>query len=515
MTQSNSDRSQSALEARRRLLKLGTCGAMTNASFLSTFMHLKMTNAVMGAADIPPTGGYKALVCLFFSGAIDSYNYLAPHGTTQDDAKYAQYVTTRTGAAQKRRDLANGIDDGPWTGTDYGYLNPIVDSASAGGTGRTYGLHPRFVHLKDIYNAGDATFVANTGALVDPIANNAEYALTSKIKPLGLFSHNDQQRHWQTAVPTSRNQVRGWAGKMADLFTDPINRESNVFTCVSLAGQSLLLNGNRIFPYSISTAGAVLLNGYNTTTNAYDRVFTKVQNDLASQTYADLLEGTARDETVAARDSALAFQSAFNSATLPTTPVPFGTAGLGGNLGAVAKVIKTAQSTSAPLSQQRQIFMVNIGGWDHHANLLANQNNMIPGIDNGLKAFYDFLIAENLLDKVTLFSISDFSRTLQFNGSGSDHAWGACPIVMGGAVNGTPGNNRIWGTYPDIVLDTSSTGIDRGRGVLIPSTSTDVYHSELCRWFGVGNDSNLQLVLPNIRNFMTTGGSGRIPFLNY
>ncbi len=514
MTQSNSNRSQSAFEARRNLLKLGTCGAMTNATFLSTLTHLKMTNGVMGAADIPPTGGYKALVCLFFSGAIDSYNYLVPHGTTQGDSKYAQYLTTRTGAAQKRRDPANGIDDGAWPGTDYGYLLPIADSASAGGTGRTYGLHPRFVNLQNIYNAGHLTFVANAGALVDPIANNAEFALTSKRKPVGLYSHPDQQRHWQTAVPTSRNQVKGWAGKMADMFTDPAFTASNVFTCVSLAGQSLLLNGNRIYPYSISNTGAVQLNGYNTTTNAYDRVYTKVQNDLASQTYADLLESTLRDETIGARDAALVFQSAFNGATLANSAA-FGTTGLGGNLAAVAKSIKVAQSATAPLSQQRQIFMVNIGGWDHHANLIVNQYNMLQGIDSGLKAFYDFLNTENLLSKVTLFSISDFSRTLQFNGSGSDHGWGACPIVMGGAVNGTPGNNRIWGNYPDIVLDTSSTGLDRGRGVLIPSTSTDVYHAEICRWCGVGNDSNLEEVLPNIRNFMTAGGAGRIPFLNY
>jgi uncharacterized protein (DUF1501 family) len=310
---------------------------------------------------------------------------------------------------------------------------------------------------------------------------------------------------------------------MADLFTDDSSSAaaSNVFTCISLAGQSLLLNGNRIYPYSISNTAAVQLNGYNSTANAYDRVFTKMQNDLASQTYADLLERTIRDETVGARDAAVAFQTAFNAATLPTTvngnPVqPFGTAGLGGNLGAVAKAIKVAQSPSAPLNQQRQVFMVNIGGWDHHSNLIANQYNMLEGIDNGLKAFYDFLIAENMLDKVTLFSISDFSRTLQFNGSGSDHAWGACPIVMGGAVNGTPGNNRIWGNYPDIVLDTSPTGIDRGRGVLIPSTSTDVYHAEICRWFGVQNDSNLELVLPNIRNFYSAGASSHpVGFLNY
>ena len=73
MSKSNSMNSQSAFEARRNMLKLGTCGAMTNATFLSTLMHLKMTSAVVADGN-PVPAGYKALVCLFFNGAIDSFS---------------------------------------------------------------------------------------------------------------------------------------------------------------------------------------------------------------------------------------------------------------------------------------------------------------------------------------------------------------------------------------------------------------------------------------------------------
>ena len=516
-----SSKSQNAdFQARRNLLKMGTCGAMTNATFLSTLMHLKMTSAVMADGPaITPSGGYKALVCLFFSGGIDSYNYLVPHGTTQSDAKYAQYVTTRTELALKRRDLANAIDDGAWTGTDYGYLNPITDSAS----GRVYGLHPRFTYLKQIYDAGHATLVANTGTLVVPLASNNDYVNANKPKPLRLFSHPDQQRQWQTAVPTTGNQVRGWAGRMADLMTDNslASVQSNVYTAISTAGQSLLLTGNRIFAYAVNAVtdnvppingGAVLLD-YGTTENATKRIYSGVQADLASQTYANLLESTIRDYRVGSRDSALAYQSGFAGVSLPTAGVQFPTSGLGSQLAAVARSIKMASDPAAvaPLKQNRQIFLVQVGGWDHHSSLLSRQDTMIPLIDLGLKSFYDFLINENLLNSVTLFSISDFSRTWSYNGSGSDHAWGANPIVMGGAVNG----GRIYGNYPDIVFDTSGTGIDRGRGVIIPSTSSDAYHGEICEWFGVPNSSHLQTVLPNIRNFYGSGGSHPLGFLNY
>ncbi|MDZ4853123.1 MAG: DUF1501 domain-containing protein [Pirellulaceae bacterium] len=534
MSRSNS---QANLEARRNLLKLGTCGAMTNATFLSTLMHLKMTSAVMAdGPSIAPTGGYKALVCLFFNGAIDSFNVLTPFGTTQGDARYSEYASTRSGAALKRS-LAW---DGAWTGTDYGYLNPIVDSSAAGGTGRTFGLHPRFTYLKEMYDAGHATMVANCGSLVVPLANNNDYNNNFKVKPIGLFSHPDLQKHWQTAVPTSRNQVKGWGGKMMDLFTDPAlaASQSNVYSAISTAGQSLLLTGNRINPYSISNVttgvpngGAVLSAGFTAPTdpqnapygnlpgNAYDRIYTKVQRDFASQTYTDILEKTSRDSSVGARDAAAAFQTAFlgTNGDLPPAPsVQFPTTGLGTSLNAVARAISIASnpSAAAPLKQDRQIFLVQVGGWDHHASVIANQDNMIPLIDNGLKAFYDFLISKNMLDKVTLFSISDFGRTFSFNGSGTDHGWGGNPIVMGGAVNATAGNNRIWGTYPNIVLNTSGTGIDRGRGVLIPQTSSDLYHADICRWFGMPAN-RLNEVLPNIGNFPYQGGSKPIGFLNY
>ena len=521
---------QTNLEARRNLLKLGTCGAMTNATFLSTLMHLKMTNTLMSAPVIAPPSDYKAMVCLFFNGAIDSFNVLTPHGTTQGDAQFADYVATRGGAALQR-DPASSVfnDTSGGSGATYGYLKPIVSKVS-GQADRTFGLHPRFVNLKNMYDAGHATFVANCGALYEPILNKTEYSRTTapvRKKPLGLFSHSDQQRHWQTAVPQSKNQANGWAAKMLDLFVDPmLSASNNIYTAVSTAGQSILLTGDQITPFAIggittnppTNGGATQLGGFSqTATTSVDKIYTAMQNDYASQLYADVLEKTIRDNRKDARDGAALFQTTFLNTSIGNG---FPTSSAGPGLASVAKDIKMAKTananpTGSPLEQKRQIFLVQVGGWDHHANLLGNQNSMIKGIDDALQAFYQFLITEQLLSKVTLFSISDFSRTLSFNGSGTDHAWGANTIVMGGAVNATAGNNRVWGTYPDIRLDSAGSGIDLGRGVLIPQTSSDVYHAEICRWFGVANsDSELKLVLPNIRNFYSAGAASPIPFLN-
>jgi uncharacterized protein (DUF1501 family) len=101
--------------------------------------------------------------------------------------------------------------------------------------------------------------------------------------------------------------------------------------------------------------------------------------------------------------------------------------------------------------------------------------------------------AMGISDKVTLFSASDFGRTLSPNGGGSDHAWGGNQLVVGGAVNG----KRIFGEYPELAL---GSALDSGRGRLVPTTSVDEYFAELALWMGVSK-SNLPLVLPNLDRF--------------
>ena len=108
-------------------------------------------------------------------------------------------------------------------------------------------------------------------------------------------------------------------------------------------------------------------------------------------------------------------------------------------------------------------------------------------------------------DKVTLFTESEFARTLNSNGAGSDHGWGGNHIVMGGAVKG----REIYGTYPDLYSGSSQ---DTGRGRLIPSLSVDEYFAELALWFGV-SPSDLSTVLPNIDRFYDPGSGAPVGFL--
>jgi uncharacterized protein (DUF1501 family) len=98
-----------------------------------------------------------------------------------------------------------------------------------------------------------------------------------------------------------------------------------------------------------------------------------------------------------------------------------------------------------------------------------------------------------LAERVTLFTASDFGRTLTSNGNGSDHGWGSHHLVMGGAVRG----GRFWGQAPVLANDGPD---DVGQGRLLPSTAVDPYAATLARWMGVG-EAELPLVLPRIGRF--------------
>jgi len=58
---------------------------------------------------------------------------------------------------------------------------------------------------------------------------------------------------------------------------------------------------------------------------------------------------------------------------------------------------------------------------------------------------------------------------------------------------------RIYGSMPDLSLNGPN---DAGSGRIVPTISTDQYSATLARWFGA-DDSDLDLLFPNLRNFST------------
>ena len=453
-------------------------------------LNLQLSSAVM--AESSSLSGYKAMVCIFLSGGNDSFNMVAPFTASEHN----DYVSARGG-------LADGSGGGlALDRNGNGSRGPQLLPIDIGG-GRQLGIHATMPEIRDLYQLGDAAVVANVGSLIEP-TTKANYQ--SVAKPLGLFSHADLIKHWQTAVPQSRQEVTGWGGRMAELLTPSTSLDPRVSMNISIESTNTFQSGNQLVPYVVGINGASEIGGlhgssrfnpiYEDMTN---HLYPSTNDGVLSSLYSSMLERTLAGSRKMNLDAASHFNAAISGE--PTTSFP------SSNLGARLKMVAKTIAGRAALGHGRQTFFVGIGGWDHHDGLNEKQDAMLADLSQCIRAFYDETVAMGVANDVTTFTASDFGRTLSSNGDGSDHAWGGNHLVIGGGVDG----GKVFGEYPESLAP--GNNVELGRGRIIPTTSVDEYCAELACWFGV-SASDLTDVLPNIGNFWTPGGSaGPLGFL--
>lgn len=143
----------------------------------------------------------------------------------------------------------------------------------------------------------------------------------------------------------------------------------------------------------------------------------------------------------------------------------------------------------------RDLFWLNLGGWDHHENLVPNLASEFQLLDGALTLLEQELKAQGYFDNVTVVITSDFARTLTVNsGTGTDHAWGGNLFVFGGSVKG----NQILGDYPSDI--TFGSPLNVGRGRLIPTLSWESMFNGIAEWMGIETEEDLDYCLPNRHN---------------
>lgn len=450
--------------SRRKFLG-DSCAALGYTTLFSSLINLKAmaASAVDNSSIITLGGDYKALVCLMLSGGNDSYNMLIPKGNDE----YNEYATSRSNLAIPKNDILQ--------------INPKTSD------GRTFGLHPSMPDMKTLFETGNLAFLSNVGTLVEP---STKSDIKDKIvkTPLGLFSHSDQSQQWQTGKPNERTNI-GWGGKIADLVQS-MNSNQNISMNISLKGSNIFQRGQAIIPYAIKNSGSVGISGYGRD-NTLDKLKTEALNSMLERDYQDIYKNTYKNTIKSSNASNLEFQAAIDTVADFITPLPEEN-----DLAEQFRMVAKTMASRDTLGFSRQTFFVEIGGWDHHDELLKNQAGKLKQVNDALNYFNNLLTEIGLSDQVTTFSISDFARSLTSNGNGTDHAWGGNAFIMGGAVKG----KEIYGEYPTLALKSES---DLRGGVMIPTTSADAYMAELALWFGV-SPSELNTLLPNLSNFYDT-----------
>jgi uncharacterized protein (DUF1501 family) len=410
--------------------------------------------AGMAAASAQSASDYKALVCVYLGGGNDHLSMIAPY----DTASHARYAQVRSGLALPRASLL-----------------PLAAASSQGG--RQAGFSPNMSGLKSLYDGGRLAVVAGVGPLIAPVTR-ADITAGRAPLPKLLGSHLDQSNTWQSLADPSRF---GWGGRFADLLA--ASNATPTFTTISAAGYALFTVGTQTSSFSVSEAGApnvfyapgsrldTAINGSAQRTNLLEQEYSRINESL--------------------RDGA----GAIGAAILPEAGFAVAPGGgrnqLAQQLLTVARII----GGNRQLGVKRQIFYVDIGGFDTH----LGQNDRHPALMtqvNDAMVYFDTMLGQiGLRDNVTLFTTSEFGRTYVPNGDGTDHGWGSHHLVMGGAVKG----GNIYGSLPSM----EPGGPDfTDNGQMIPTIAAAQYAATLGKWMGVGG-ADLATILPDLGRFNT------------
>lgn len=438
--------------------------------------------AAMGEAAAFNGDDYKALVCVFLYGGNDYANTVV----TYDEASHRRYADIRAAGAGS---AAGGIVLSRAALADTA-LKPV----QALPEGRQYALHPSMINLAGLFNSGQAGVQLNVGPLVVPLTRQ-QYESQAYPMPPKLFSHNDQQSVWQSSSP--EGSTIGWGGRLGDIAM-PSNSQS-LFTCISVTGNSVFLSGQDALQYQCSTSGAIKVRALQEADWLFGNHagMRSTLLNMIQQNRTHVLQ----NEYNNVMRRALAAEGKVSDAL---SSVNLGTAFADNNLSRQMRMVARLIGARQRLGVKRQVFMVSLGGFDLHDNLVARQPGLLQEVDQAISSFYKATVELGVSDKVTTFTASDFGRTLTSNGNGSDHGWGSHHFLVGGAVKGA----RFYGEAPPVSASDSKDPQDQwhvGQGRLLPRTSTDQFAATLGRWFGVEEDE-LARILPNLRNFGKSAG---------
>ena len=415
--------------------------------------------AAFGQAAAASGDDYRALVCVFLYGANDAWNTVVPF----DDASHAAYAAARPAFAYTKDALR---------ATELRTARPLPGRASA--------LAPELAPLLPLYGAGRLAVLQNVGTLVVP-TTRAQYLARSVPLPPKLFSHNDQQSVWQSSQ--GEGALAGWGGRMAELLG--AGRGDSTFSCVSLGGKTIWLQGDAANAYSVAPSGPGTIEGLARPVLGSPAV-SEALRTLVTGPGANAIEEAVAAVNRRAIDAGARLRAALGTVREGLVAVPDNP--LAAQLDMVARMIAARHALGA----KRQVFMVSLGGFDTHSRQADVHPGLLATLGSALAAFDAALRGLGVDRDVTTFTASEFGRALASNGDGCDHGWGGVQFVLGGAVHG-----GLYGTPPTVAVDGPD---DVGSGRLVPTIAVDQMASTLGSWFGVSH-TDLRTVLPNLGNF--------------
>jgi uncharacterized protein (DUF1501 family) len=425
------------------------------------------------------TGNYKALINLFLTGGVDSFNVLVPHqcsgtneeGTTVD----VQYKTIR-GELALTPSESN--------------LQIKVDSAD-GQPCSSFIIHPDLPIAKELYDEGSLLFFANTGQVDTSQMTPQNYR---QVAVSSLFGHNTMQREARLNDPFR-----------TDAGTGPLGRLSEVLTVqgYSTSGISIDSTADSLTPDSTTDAPRPFVVSQDGPTEFAARPQAEVdfpieelaeQFNSATDLYSNMFGETWSSAYVTGTRQANQLSQVLEGTSLTQE---WGRGHYNPGLQMISRLIQTRNNRGV----DRDVFFFGGGNWDHHGTMKDALSAWLTRLNESLTSFVAELKSMGVWDDVVIVVNSEFGRTLTKNGAdGTDHGWGGNYFIMGGGVRG----GHILGKYPSDLTSKGPATLDE-RSRFMPTTSWESVWHGIHEWMGVNDRQDMLEILPNLEQAYGNG----------
>ena len=125
-----------------------------------------------------------------------------------------------------------------------------------------------------------------------------------------------------------------------------------------------------------------------------------------------------------------------------------------------AAAVGLARKAAEFLQRGSQVAVLEMGGWDSHANQALPQgalSNNLRTLDAALAALHQGLTPHDTWARTVVLVATEFGREVAVNGTqGTDHGSGGTAFVLGGAVKG----GRVWADWPGLAAKDRFEGRD-------------------------------------------------------
>ncbi len=262
-------------------------------------------------------------------------------------------------------------------------------------------LHPSAVGLKKLYDQGQMSIAQNIGY---PNPNRSHFRATDI---------------WNTGSDASTVIEEGWAGRfLKTRYPEfPISLAKHPMAVQLGSVESLLFQSDQ--------------GGFSTVfedPNLFYQLVsgTPSDSDIPPATLAGDELGFLKQIAAASVQYAGVIR---DGATKGKNTITYPTSNLGRQFGIVSKLISGGLETP--------VYLLNIGGFDTHANQLAQHANLWKTISEAVSTFQVDMTNQNLADRINIMTFSEFGRRVNQNGTaGTDHGTAAPMLFIGKTVRG-------------------------------------------------------------------------------